>query len=100
MRVAVLVASKDGASTIGGTVASAVGQADVFVVSDGSRDRTGAVARAAGAHVIELAENVGKPAGLHQGLRTLPLAETYDAIAILDDDTTIAPNFIRKAVEK
>jgi biofilm PGA synthesis N-glycosyltransferase PgaC len=99
-RVAVLVASKDGASTIGATVASAVGQADVFVVSDGSRDRTGAVARAAGAHVIELTENVGKPAAIHHALTTLRLAERYDAIAILDDDTTIAPNFIRKAVER
>ena len=96
--MAVLVASKDGSATIGATVRSAVAQADVFVVSDGSSDATATVARAEGAQVLELGENIGKPAAIHHALTTLRLAERYDAIAILDDDTTIAPDFIARAV--
>jgi poly-beta-1,6-N-acetyl-D-glucosamine synthase len=97
-RVAVLVASKDGAATIGATVSSAIDQCDVFVVSDGSTDATAAVARAAGAHVLELTENVGKPAAIYRALHELAIIDSYDAVAILDDDTTIAPDFIERAL--
>lgn len=62
--VAVLVASKNGASSIVDTVRSAASQADVYVVSDGSDDATAYEARAAGACVLELDTNVGKPSAL------------------------------------
>jgi len=42
---------------------------DVVVVSDGSRDRTAEVARAAGAHVVELAYNLGIGGALQTGFR-------------------------------
>jgi predicted Zn-dependent protease len=100
MSVAILVASKDGAGTVGATVRSAVTQADVYVVSDGSCDETAAVAREAGAHVLELAENIGKPAAIHRALTKLRLPDRYDAIAVLDDDTTIAPDFVARAIEQ
>lgn len=99
-RVAVLVASKNGAATVGATVRSAVHQADVFVVSDGSTDDTARVAREAGAEVLELVENIGKPAAIHRALRVLDLVERYEAIAILDDDTTIDTDFIQQALPK
>jgi poly-beta-1,6-N-acetyl-D-glucosamine synthase len=95
---AVVVATRNGERTIAGTVASARGQCDVYVVSDGSTDRTAAVAREAGATVVELVENVGKPAAIHRAVQELGLTERYDAIAILDDDTTIAPDFMRRAL--
>jgi len=65
--VAVLIASKDGAATIGETVASVRSQpgVDVYVVSDGSSDDTVEQARRAGAEVLELVENVGKPGVRH-----------------------------------
>jgi poly-beta-1,6-N-acetyl-D-glucosamine synthase len=94
----VLIASKDGAATIAATVASAATQADVFVVSDGSSDGTAETARTAGAQVLELTENVGKPAAIYRALNELALTERYDAIAILDDDTTIARDFLQRAL--
>jgi poly-beta-1,6-N-acetyl-D-glucosamine synthase len=97
-RAAVVVASRNGEGTIARTVASARAQADVYVVSDGSADATGAVARAAGATVLELDENVGKPAAIHRLLHSLGLLDRYDAIAILDDDTVVAPDFLRRAL--
>jgi biofilm PGA synthesis N-glycosyltransferase PgaC len=98
--VAVLIASKDGEKTIADSVRSAVGQASVFVVSDGSSDRTAEVAREAGAEVLALEANVGKPAALYRAITQLRLTSRYQTIAIIDDDTVIAPDFVAKAMEK
>jgi hypothetical protein len=63
------------------------------------------VAEREGAHVLDLAVNVGKPAALHRALHDPDFAEdggslldSYEHIAILDDDTTIAPDFIHRCV--
>lgn len=96
--VAVLVASKDGAATIGTAVASAVTQANVYVVSDGSTDDTAQVARAAGATVLHLDANVGKPAAIYRAVNTFDLLSRYVAVLIIDDDTTIAPDFVRQSL--
>lgn len=98
--VAVLVASKDGAATIGRTVASAVGQADVYVVSDGSTDDTAYVAMAAGATVLDLDVNVGKPAAIYRAVNEFALLDRYLAVLIIDDDTTIAPDFVRTSIRR
>ena len=52
-----------------------------------------------------LGANVGKPAALHRALHDPDFAEdggslldSYEHIAILDDDTTIAPDFIHRCV--
>jgi biofilm PGA synthesis N-glycosyltransferase PgaC len=97
-RVAILIATRNGENTIEATIASAIRQADVYVVSDGSTDDTAEVARICGAHVLELAENVGKPAALYWANYTFLLSKRYEAIAILDDDTVVAPDFIDKAI--
>lgn len=96
---AILIASKDGEQTIADSVASAVGQGDVYVVSDGSSDRTAEVARAAGATVLELETNVGKPAALYRAIRELELTKRYEAIAVIDDDTIIEPDFVEHTLE-
>ncbi|HVM64065.1 MAG TPA: glycosyltransferase family 2 protein [Acidimicrobiales bacterium] len=48
---------------------AAVPGIDVVVVSDGSRDRTAEVARAAGVHVVELPYNLGIGGALQTGFR-------------------------------
>jgi cellulose synthase/poly-beta-1,6-N-acetylglucosamine synthase-like glycosyltransferase len=94
------VASKDGSGTVGDTIRSAAHQADVYVVSDGSTDATAAVARDAGAQVLELEENVGKPAALYRAVEFFDLATRYVAIAILDDDTVIGDEFVAEAMKR
>jgi len=91
---AVLIACKDGEGTIGNTVRSAVGQADVYVVSDGSTDQTCAVAEAMGAQVLESGTSQGKPAALRALNEHFKLTARYRHIAVLDDDTTIEPCYI------
>jgi biofilm PGA synthesis N-glycosyltransferase PgaC len=99
-RVAVLIACRNGEATIGAAVRSAVGQADVYVVSDGSRDGTAEQARAVGAHVLVRRHSGGKPDALRAGKRAFGLAESYDYIAVLDDDTVIEPGYVAKLVAK
>jgi poly-beta-1,6-N-acetyl-D-glucosamine synthase len=99
-KTAVLIACKNGEGTIGNTVRSVAGQADVYVVSDGSSDRTAEVAEAAGARVLALTTSGGKPAALRAGNRAFQLAERYRYVAILDDDTTVEPAYVEKLVAK
>ena len=100
LSVAVVVASKNGERTIADTVRSVAEQADVYVVSDGSTDGTARAARDAGAIVLALAENVGKPAAIYKAIRTFRLTAHYDAIAILDDDTVVDPDFVEQALRR
>jgi cellulose synthase/poly-beta-1,6-N-acetylglucosamine synthase-like glycosyltransferase len=98
-RVAVLIASRNGEATIGETIRSIGAQADaVFVVSDASTDGTVEVARAAGASVLALDTNVGKPAALYALIAAERIVENFDFVTILDDDTVIAGDFVDKCL--
>lgn len=98
--VAILIACYNGEATIGSTVRSALKtHCDVYVVSDASPDATAEVARQAGATVLQLEKNSGKPAALLEGYKHFNLSERYKAVAILDDDVTIEPNFIRRCIK-
>ncbi len=102
MTVAFLIATKNGAGTVVDTIRSAEAQGPVYVVSDGSTDDTEAVATAAGAQVLHLEQNVGKPSALRMAIGAFGLTRRYEAIAILDDDTVIDPDFLehcRSALE-
>lgn len=99
-RVAVLIACKNGAATIGGVVKSAIGQADVFVVSDGSTDGTVAAAARAGAHVLDRPVSGGKPDALRAGSAYFRLPVNYDYVAVLDDDTTVAEAYFERIARK
>ena len=99
-RVAILIASKNGEKTIGRTVHAAMATGrNVFVVSDGSTDDTAGEAERAGASVLSLVQNVGKPSALYAAYQHFELGMRYDAVAILDDDVTIAPDFIDQALK-
>jgi biofilm PGA synthesis N-glycosyltransferase PgaC len=98
--VAVLIACKNGEATIANAVGSAVDQADVFVVSDGSTDRTVEEARAAGARVLPLRKSRGKPGALRAGNEAFALSRRYEYVAVLDDDTTLAPDYMDRLTQK
>jgi cellulose synthase/poly-beta-1,6-N-acetylglucosamine synthase-like glycosyltransferase len=66
-------------------------------VSDGSTDDTDAEARRGGATDVLTIENVGKPAALRTGFDHWQLADRYDRIVVLDDDTRLAPDFVEQA---
>ena len=84
-RVAAIIPAFNEERTIGDVV-TAVKQSglvdDVLVVSDGSRDATGRTARAQGARVVELPENLGKGGAIAAGLA----ATDARVILLLDGD--------------
>ncbi len=71
----------------------------MFVVSDASTDRTVEVARAAGASVLPLTTNVGKPTALYTLITAARIVERFDYVTILDDDTIVADDFVAKCLE-
>jgi len=76
---------------------------DVMVVDDGSTDATSDIARSAGALVIRHDVNKGKGVSIQEGIR-YALANSYNAMVIMDGDGQHKPEeihqFIQKADEK
>jgi len=70
----------------------------VVVVDDGSTDRTGAVAAAAGAEVLRLAENGGKGTALRAGLAKV-LAGAATHVAFVDADGQHDPADLPRMLE-
>ena len=97
---AVLIACKDGHATIANAVRSAAVQADVYVVSDGSTDGTSAAAIEAGAALLWREDAGGKPNALREGTGVFELADKYRYIAVLDDDTTLEPDYLAKVIAR
>jgi len=83
------------AATIAGVVASlrAEGYDKVCVVNDGSPDDTGALALAAGAHVLEHIVNLGQGAALQTGI-TYALSRGAEYICTFDADGQHAPQAV------
>ncbi|HEY8392492.1 MAG TPA: glycosyltransferase family 2 protein [Capillibacterium sp.] len=85
MKTAAVIPAYNEAKNIGRVIAPLLLSpelAEVIVVSDGSTDETAAVARAMGAHVIELPVNRGKGAAVMAGVH----ATTAEVILLLDAD--------------
>ena len=94
-RISVAVCSHNGERWMPGCL-DAVAQLhypdyEVIVVSDGSTDATASIARAAGARVIELPQNVGLSAARNTALN----AASGDIVAYLDDDARPDPDWLR-----
>jgi len=74
---------------------SAPRDAEILVVDDGSTDSTPAVAAAAGARVLNLAENSGPAAARNYGAR-----HAYgDILVFVDADVVLAPDALQKITE-
>lgn len=89
MRTAVVVPAYDAEAAIGRVVSELVAiwpdRAAVFVVDDGSTDRTADVAERAGATVVRHGSNRGKGAALRTGL-TEALARGFQTAVTVDAD--------------
>ncbi|WP_027480766.1 glycosyltransferase family 2 protein [Deinococcus pimensis] len=99
--LAVVIPAFNEQDTVSGVVRVALELTpDVVVVSDGSSDQTAAVARLAGARVVELHCNAGKGAAIHAGLEATaaPYVVLLDADLVgltLEHLTTLAQPVLR-----
>lgn len=93
-RVSVIIPNWNGANLLGAALDSLRLQKrpadEVLVVDNGSRDNSAAIARAAGAVVLELGENRGFCRAVNEGIR----AAGGDWIAILNNDVEVAPDWL------
>lgn len=99
--IAVLIPSHNEARTIRRTLQSVlkiVDRKDVYVVDDGSTDKTVAAARKLTPHVLVLKSNKGKATALNAGVKKFNLLTKYDFIMPIDADTTLDPAFFREAL--
>ncbi len=95
--VAALIPAKDEELCIAETIESLAvdqGVEHVYVVSDGSSDRTAEVALEAGAKVLKLESNVGKALAIKKGLEHFSLCEKYPYIGIFDSDVICEPGYL------
>jgi glycosyltransferase involved in cell wall biosynthesis len=92
-RPAALVPAYQAAETVGDVVTGLLRHLpSVLVVDDGSTDRTGDVARTAGAEVLRLPKNSGKGSAIRAGLaRLLASAADHTHVAFVDADAQHDP---------
>lgn len=85
MRVAVIIPAFNEERTVARVIRAAKNYpkiSRIIVVNDGSTDRTGVIARNAGAEVIDLPANMGKGAAVTEGVK----ATTAEILLLLDAD--------------
>jgi len=70
----------------------------IFLASDGSKDRTAQIAMAMGCNVIEIYPNGGKARALQTIISENRLCQKFKAILIQDADSEIDPDFLNRAL--
>lgn len=70
----------------------------IHVASDGSKDRTVAIAREAGCNVLDIQPNGGKAKALASAIDKFELCERYKAVLIQDADSEIDPHYLDHAL--
>ncbi len=95
-KVAVLIPAHNEETVIRVTIESClslVGKENVYVVDDGSEDRTSLVARELTENVLRIKKNGGKANALNTAIASFNLVENYDFIMPVDSDSVISENF-------
>ena len=98
-KVIVLIPAYNEERHIGSVVLRAQKQVDtIIVVDDGSNDATADIARAAGATVVRLEENMGKGVALSTGFQKASELDA-DVLVTIDGDGQHLPEELRRVIE-
>jgi cellulose synthase/poly-beta-1,6-N-acetylglucosamine synthase-like glycosyltransferase len=103
-RLCVLIPARNEELCIGGTIrsilAAGVQPSNIYVIDDGSTDRTGEIARSLGANVLRNEKNVGKARGIRTATTHFGLESHYEFLALMDADTRVAADYFERIEEK
>lgn len=100
--VAIVIAAHNEELVIDATIRSAARQVpidNVFVVSDGSSDRTAIVASAEGATVLDLVPNRGKAGAIRAIVEEFDIAGRFEVLLLLDADSQLSEDYLRTGLE-
>lgn len=100
--VSILVPAHDEELVLEQTLISAlnlVRKTDLYVVDDGSKDRTYKIAKKFTPNVLKLKTSGGKAEALNTAIKYFKLTSGYKYIFPVDADTTISPDFLEKSVK-
>lgn len=75
-----------------------VPHANIFVISDGSKDRTAAIARRHNVNVLELDPAHGKAGALLAGIDYFELDRRFEAVVFVDADTVLPKDYLKEAL--
>jgi len=71
---------------------------NIYVISDGSKDKTAAIARGYDVNVLELPFANGKAGALEIGIRRFNISEKFQAVLFVDADTLLSSNYLTHAL--
>jgi GT2 family glycosyltransferase len=98
MTVAAIIPNFNGAERLARLLPDLKGQADAFVIDNGSTDDSAGIARDAGATVLQLSSNQGFAKAVNAGIQhTLA---SYGWIAILNNDIRVRFDFFQHLLEE
>lgn len=100
--IAVLIAAHNEEVSIAATIQSllrSVRPDQVYIGSDGSKDKTVEIARSYGVHVDDIQPNRGKAGALTYVIEENDLLSRYKGIFLIDADITVDPLFIERAAK-
>ena len=102
-RLCVIVPAKDEGVVIGDTLRSLieakVPPRDIYVIDDGSSDKTQEIAQSFGVNTLRNEVNVGKASSISRANEKFSLTSRYDFIALMDADTRVNKGYF-KAVKR
>lgn len=99
--VAVCIPAHNEEKKIGNAISSVITQLppqQIFVVSDGSTDRTAAISLESGCHVLEISSGLGKARALKRLIRKFDLIDKYSYLLFVDADTQLHPQYLTQAL--
>lgn len=99
-KVALLVPAYNEETVIGETLKSLlnlVDRRDIYLVNDGSADKTEEIARKYIANVLTVYHK-GKATAMNTAIQNFHLAETYQYLMFMDADTKVKPGFLQETL--
>jgi poly-beta-1,6-N-acetyl-D-glucosamine synthase len=84
------------ARTVGSVLAAGIESKDVYVIDDGSEDKTGDIARSFSVNVMRNEINKGKAASIASVMQEFDLGNRYDIITLMDADTVVNIEYYRE----